>query len=141
MVEERELTKTRKKQTERRKKMDKLTNEAFKAVRAGNIAKLKLLLDQGVDIDAHYKDKKGNDKETLLILAVKKGHVLMVDFLIANGADVLKTSPDCWKDAKYYSLRQPTEIFCIVHKAECAAMEANGYTYNPDYGDWEKRWG
>lgn len=119
--------------------MDKLTKEAFKAVRAGNIAKLKLLLDQGVDIDAHYKDKKGNDKETLLILAVKKGHILMVEFLIANGADVLKTSTYlCWQDAVYYSLHKP-EIFNIVSTAKNAAMEAKGYTYNHEYGDWEDR--
>src|SRR5919106_101890 len=57
--------------------------ELWAAARAGDIARVTAALDKGVDVNV--KTRYG---ATALTYAADKGHVQLVEFLIARGADV-----------------------------------------------------
>lgn len=57
--------------------------DIFSASRTGNLARVKELVESGVDVNV-----KGNDGKPLLILAVIKNHIDIVKYLVEKGAHV-----------------------------------------------------
>ncbi|MCA1978882.1 MAG: ankyrin repeat domain-containing protein [Thiobacillus sp.] len=68
-----------------------MSQDLLDAARAGDVAKLKSLLDGGADHST--ADDAG---ETALMLAAHHGHLAAVNVLIAAGADVNAASPQGW---------------------------------------------
>lgn len=58
-------------------------NAIFDVVRAGHLAKLTSLLDQGIPVD--FTDAKG---DSLLILAAYHEHTQLVELLLSRGANI-----------------------------------------------------
>jgi len=65
------------------KKITGTSEDLCRAVRSGDIERVRLLVSAGVDVNA--KDKDGN---TALHVAAGNGHAEIVELLIAKGADV-----------------------------------------------------
>lgn len=64
------------------------------AVTAGDIERVRRLIDQGAEVDARYPVLNGfNDGHTPLLVAARDGHTEIVRLLVAAGADVNATEP------------------------------------------------
>lgn len=79
-----------------------MKEQYFKSVKNGNIEEVKLLLDQGIDINS--KDSQGR---TALMLAAYANNAEMAELLINRGADVnlqdhMKNSPFLYAGAEGY---------------------------------------
>lgn len=62
--------------------------DIFDAAEAGDIRRVKELIDQGVDVNKPTDEMLGIDHKTPLYLAAINGHTDIVQLLIANGADI-----------------------------------------------------
>ena len=58
-------------------------SDLFSVIKNGDLVKLKIMLDQGVDVNA-----KNNDGDNALLVAAKMGHASATEFLLGKGADV-----------------------------------------------------
>jgi ankyrin repeat protein len=68
-------------------KVQNTNNSFFKAIKRGDIVKVRLLINKGVDVNAKQKDRLGN---TPLITAIENGRRKIVELLLGNGANIEK---------------------------------------------------
>ncbi len=86
------------------------------AVVNNNISQVRLLLDQGIDVNA--KNEKG---WTALHLAAHQGHKDIVELLIKSGANVNQKIQSCW-DPQKYSRWTPLDMAIEKRHTEIAKL-------------------
>ena len=94
-----------------------MSQELFAAARAGDVARIKHLVEAGAD--ARSVDDQG---ETPLMHAAQQGHVAAVEALLAAGADVNAAAPQGWTALARAAYNGETghgyvEVVEVLHRA------------------------
>jgi len=103
----------------------RMPSELFEAVKSGDAARVKELLEKGADVNA--RDNKG---WTPLHLAAQKGHADVAELLIKNGADVNAKNNYGWTPLYAAAQEGHADVaeLLIRHGADVNARDNDGRT-------------